>query len=671
MLFGRRTEEEEQRPEQDEHAVLKKRIAAADLPREARTAAVQELDRLAKTDPSAPEYAVGRNYIDFLLGLPWNTSTKDNLDLERAARILEARHFGLGRVKERVAEYLAVKTLRDRVSGSVLVVDDEPIARENVAFFLKRNGFSAHMAGSGEEAARMIAERDFDVVVTDVKMGPLDGMALLDAIRGERPDTQVIIVTGYATVDNAVDAMRRGADHYLSKPLNMEELLATVRQAVRRRGNLQTAGGSVLCFAGPPGTGKTSIGRAVAEALERKFIRFSLGGVRDEAEFRGHRRTYVGALPGRILKEMERAGVNNPVFMLDEIDKIGQGEHFKGDAASVLLEVLDPEQNGTFMDHYLDVPFDLSRVLFIATANLVDQLPRPLLDRLEIIDFPSYTEREKATIARRHLLPELLRESGLREDAAEFTEQSVELVLREYIQEAGLRGLRRDLGSICRRLARRSLSDGGQAGPYVVDEALVREVLGPARHPREAARDQARVGVTMGLVWTEFGGEIIFVETARMDGPGQLILTGSLGEVLRESARLALSYVRSRHEEFGIGLEAMAGDVHVHIPAGAVSKDGPSAGATIVLALLSLFTGRAARQDVALSGELSLTGRLLPVAGVREKLVAARRAGVRTVILPARNAGSLAEVDPDVREGVEVVLAEELPEIIDLVLAKP
>ena len=667
MLFGRRNEEEE-REERSPGDDLKARVKAAELPDEARTAALAELERLDKTDPSAAEYAVGINYIEFMLGLPWAKATRDNLDPERAAGLLDARHYGLSKVKERVAEYLAVKTLRDRAKGSVLVVDDEPIARENLGLFLERKGYETSLAGSGEEAAELMRDKEFDVMVTDLRMGPMDGMTLLDHVRRHRPETQIIVVTGYATVDNAVDALRRGAEHYLSKPLNMDELVATVARAMGRRTRLRTARGPVLCFAGPPGTGKTSIGRAVAEALGREFVRFSLGGVRDEAEFRGHRRTYVGAMPGRILKEIERCGVNNPVFMLDEIDKLGRDEHFKGDAASVLLEVLDPEQNAQFVDHYLDTPFDLSQAMFIATANMVDKLPRPLLDRLEVIDFPSYTEAEKAVIARRHLLPELLVENGLDADAAEFSDAAIDLVLREYTQEAGLRGLRRELGSICRRLARRRVEEGGD-GAFEVDEATVRDILGPTRRKRESMSGVARVGVTTGMVWTEFGGEIIFVETARMQGAGQLILTGSLGEVLRESARLALSYVQSNHERLGIAPEAFMGqDVHVHIPAGAVSKDGPSAGATIVMALISLFTGRAARGDAAMSGELSLVGRLLPVAGIRDKFVAARRAGVRMVVLPARNEGDVAALEPELLEGIEVVLAEELPEVVDKVL---
>ncbi len=666
MLFGRR-EEDEIADEKREDGKLRARVAEADLPQSAETAAIQELERLDRMDPSAPEFAVGLNYVEFILSLPWRESSPDNLDLARAESILSARHHGLRQVKERVLEYLAVKTLRSMKSGRVLVVDDEEIARENLELMLRKEGYEVATAANGQQAMEVLSNLDVDVVVTDLKMEAMDGIQLLESIRANWPGVQVIMVTGYATVATAVEAMQKGADHYLSKPISLDELRAVVRQAVERSGQLGLSRGPLLCFSGPPGTGKTSIGRAVAEALERKFVRFSLGGLRDEAEIRGHRRTYVGAMPGRILRELARAGVKNPVFMLDEVDKIGQD--FRGDPASVLLDVLDPEQNASFMDHYLDIPFDLSGVMFIATANLVERLPGPLLDRLEIIPFTGYTEREKIVIAKNYLIPRQQRENGLERNFAEFSDQALSLIVSEYTREAGLRGLERELARICRKLAREQLANGAKGAPVQVDEDMVRRLLGPRRFTHEAAGGITRVGVTTGLVWSGVGGEIIFVETARMRGTGQLILTGSLGDVLQESARIALSYIRSHASEFGVD-EGFFGveDIHIHIPSGAISKDGPSAGVTIVVALLSLLTGRPARLDVAMSGELSLGGRILPVQGLRDKLLAAAQAGVKTVILPAANAADVEALDDDVTEGLEVVLADDLAEAAELVL---
>jgi ATP-dependent Lon protease len=425
--------------------------------------------------------------------------------------------------------------------------------------------------------------------------------------------------------------------------------------------------GPILCFAGPPGTGKTSMGQAIAEALERKFVRLSLAGLRDEAELRGHRRTYVGAMPGRIINELKRLEVRNPVFMLDEIDKIGQD--FRGDPASVLLEILDPQQNNHFVDHYVDVPFDLSGVMFITTANLVENLPAPLLDRLEVINFPGYTTREKINIARQYLIPRQLRENALAHLGLDFTEAATTRVIEDYTREAGLRNLEREIATICRKLARLALQHKGGTSALTVDEKLVEKFLGPRKFSHEVAEAGNQIGVTTGLVWTEFGGEIIFVEATSMKGHKQLILTGSLGDVLKESAQTALSYIRSHAAKFKLDPDFFSDrDIHIHLPSGAIPKEGPSAGLTIALALLSLLTGRPARRDVALTGELTLSGRLLPVSGIREKVLAAQRAGVKTVVFPQKNAPDINDLEPEAREGLEIVLADDIDPLIDLVL---
>ncbi|MBF0474584.1 MAG: endopeptidase La, partial [Deltaproteobacteria bacterium] len=430
---------------------------------------------------------------------------------------------------------------------------------------------------------------------------------------------------------------------------------------------LQLTRSPVLCFAGPPGTGKTSIGRSIAEALERKFVRMSLAGMRDEAELRGHRRTYVGAMSGRVMNEIKRMGVRNPVFMLDEIDKVGQD--FRGDPASVLLEILDPEQNSHFIDHYLDVPFDLSGVMFVATANVVERLPEPLLDRLEVINFAGYTENEKKNIAFRYLIPRQIRDHGLAGMGLEFTPEAVGKIIREYTQEAGLRNLEREIATVCRKSARICLQAQENSGPIKVEPALVESLLGPRKFTHETAESESRIGVTTGLVWTEIGGEIIFVEATFMKGSQQLILTGSLGAVLRESAQTALSYIRSHAAEFGLDPDFFREiDIHIHIPAGAIPKDGPSAGVTIVLALLSLLAGRPARQDVAMTGELTLSGRILPVAGIREKILAAQRAGLKRVVFPKRNEVDTASLEKEVIEGLEIILGDNIPALAEVVL---
>jgi ATP-dependent Lon protease len=424
--------------------------------------------------------------------------------------------------------------------------------------------------------------------------------------------------------------------------------------------------GPILCLVGPPGVGKTSLGRSIARAMGRKFIRISLGGMKDEAEIRGHRRTYIGAMPGRIVQEIGRSGVNNPVFMLDEVDKIGHD--FRGDPASALLEVLDPEQNDSFTDHYLDVPFDLSQVMFITTANILDTVPSPLRDRLEVIRLPGYSDEEKLQIAFKYLIPKQLEENGLADHPLRFDKPAVFKIIREYTREAGVRTVERKIAAICRKVAKQ-ITEGREVRS-LVSEREVEELLGPRRYFTDAAGEEDRIGVATGLAWTESGGDIIFVEVSRMAGKKELILTGSLGDVMRESAKTALSYVRANHARFGIEADFFEeSDLHIHVPAGAIPKDGPSAGVTIATALISLLTGQPARRKVAMTGELTLSGRILPIGGVKEKILAAHRAGVTTVLLPALNRGHLRDVDDQIRSEMEILLVDSMEEIAGRALA--
>jgi ATP-dependent Lon protease len=634
---------------------LKARIEARELPFHAREAARREIERLEKTDPSVAEYGVGLAYLDFLLGLPWSMATPDRLDLPGAEAVLAARHHGLGQIKDRVLEYLASRSLRNATDFHVLVVDDEDIARANLEHVLRKEGYRVRGASNGLEAMEEVRRGEFDLIVTDLKMDKMDGLELLAEAQRLSPATRVMLVTGFATVDTAVEAMRQGAVYYLAKPVNLDELRSTVARLAGEKTVPTAFRSPVLCFNGPPGTGKTSVGQAIAEALGRKFHRISLAGLRDEAELRGHRRTYVGALPGRVLQSMNRLGVKNPVFMLDEIDKIGKD--FRGDPAAVFLEMLDPEQNSQFVDNYLEVPFDLSQVLFIATANDVRELSGPLLDRLEMVPFQGYSAGEKVRIAQGHLLPRQLREHGLTHPYPVVTPQAIRAVVDGYTREAGVRNLDRELGRICRKLAKLRLEEGKTSTvprqPTVVDENLVPALLGPTRYVREAAGGPPRLGVATGLVYAAFGGEIIFVESIRMKGTGRLTMTGSLGEVLRESAQTALSLVRARAKDLGIDPDAfLTDDLHLHIPAGSIPKEGSSAGLTVALALASLYSGRPLRPDVAMTGEITLTGQVLPVGGIREKLLAAARAGAKRVILPEGN-----------RQDVLAMANEEAPEV--------
>jgi ATP-dependent Lon protease len=462
-----------------------------------------------------------------------------------------------------------------------------------------------------------------------------------------------------STEDNLEIPHARGVldeDHY-----DLEKIKDRILEYLAVRQLKRDPKGPILCFVGPPGTGKTSLGRSIAKAIGRKFQRISLGGVRDEAEIRGHRRTYIGALPGRIIQAIRNAQSNNPLFMLDEIDKLGMD--FRGDPASALLEVLDPEQNFTFVDHYLDVPFDLSRVMFITTANYLEPVPPALRDRMEVIELPGYTEEEKLEIARRHLIPKQRTENGLTEANIEFLEAGIQEIIRSYTREAGLRNLEREIGRVCRKVARGVTE--GKTERVTVDATRVHEFLGPERFFSEVAERVHEPGVATGLAWTPNGGEILFIEATRMAGKKGLTLTGHLGEVMKESAQAALSFIRARAEKIGVATDFFENsDLHVHVPAGAIPKDGPSAGVAMAVALVSLLTGRIVRHDSAMTGEITLRGKVLPVGGIKEKVLAAKRAGITTVILPKRNTKDLEELTESVRKEMTFIGVETIDEAL-------
>jgi ATP-dependent Lon protease len=521
---------------------LRGRIEEAELPEHARKAAERELSRLERLPPAAAEYGVIRTYLDWLVELPWTKRTEDNLDIPHAREVLDEDHYDLEKVKERILEYLAVRTLN--------------------------------------------------------------------------PESH----------------------------------------------------GPILCFVGPPGVGKTSLGRSIARALGRKFERISVGGVRDEAEIRGHRRTYIGAMPGTIIRALRDAGSRNPVFMIDEIDKMGAD--FRGDPASAMLEVLDPTQNASFRDHYLDLEFDLSEVMFIATGNILDPVPPALQDRMEVIQLAGYTEEEKLHIAKRYLVPRQVRENGLKGAQIEFSDPALGAIIEEYTREAGVRNLEREIGTICRKVAR-EVAEGKAKGKVRVSAKRARELLGKRRFFAEQRRRTKDPGVSTGLAWTPTGGEVLFVEATAMPGSGKLTITGQVGEVMRESAQAALSYVRRNLARIGPDLPEdwfANHDIHIHVPAGAVPKDGPSAGIAMVTALVSLVSGQAVSNDVAMTGEVTLTGQVLPVGGLKEKALAAQRAGIKRVIVPERNEGDIAEIPKRERDGLEFVFAGDVGEALEAAL---
>ncbi|MCU0784249.1 MAG: endopeptidase La [Verrucomicrobia bacterium] len=521
--------------------MLREKIEQTPLPAEAKKVATQELERLQQMPTAAAEYTVSRNYLDWILALPWEKETEDKLDLTAAAKILNDQHFGLMKVKDRLLEFLAV---------------------------IKR------------------------------------------------------------------------------------------KKAIK---------GPILCLVGPPGVGKTSLGRSVADALGRKFARISLGGMRDEAEIRGHRRTYVGALPGRIIQTLRRVESRNPVMMLDELDKVGSD--FRGDPAAALLEVLDPAQNNTFTDHYLDLPFDLSRVLFITTANWLEPIHPALRDRLEVIELPSYTESEKLQIAKRYLVPRQLEEHGLTRQDVTLPDASLRRLIQDYTREAGVRQLEREIAALARKAVRKIVNNNGQVKPLRLEPEALKKHLGHARFISETAEKIAEYGIATGLAWTPVGGEVLFVEVTRMPGKGNLLLTGSLGDVMKESAQTAVSYLRSQAKALKVDFADYGKfDIHIHVPAGATPKDGPSAGVVIVAALGSLLTQRRVRSDTAMTGEISLRGRVMRVGGVKEKILAAVRFGVKHIILPAQNKSDWLEVPVEARKKLKAHFVQHIAQVLRLAL---
>ncbi len=521
----------------DESDALIEDIKKKNLPPEVEEKALKEIARLDKINPSSPDYSIILNYLDWLKDLPFNECTVDTEDLSVAKAVLDADHFGLEKVKERILEYIAVLQLTKKIRGPI------------------------------------------------------------------------------------------------------------------------------LCFVGPPGVGKTSVATSIARALNRKFVRMSLGGVKDEAEIRGHRRTYVGAMPGRIIYALRNIGANNPVFLLDEIDKMSSDMH--GDPASALLEVLDPEQNTTFRDRYMEIPYDLSKIMFITTANSVDTIPYPLLDRMEIIELNGYTDEEKLEIAKRYLIPKQLKLNGLTPKKAEFTDAAISEIIESYTLEAGVRNLEREIGGVIRKIAVK-VAEHRRLKKQIVDKGDVADYLGVRKHARDMSLEKDEVGAATGLAWTSVGGTTLTIEVSLMHGKGEILLTGKLGDVMKESAHAAISYIRANAAEFGIKDDVFENtDIHIHVPEGATPKDGPSAGITMATAILSAFTGRPVRKSVAMTGEITLRGKVLPIGGLKEKTLAAHRQGIDTVIIPAGNEKDLTEIPQDIRKQMSFITAAEVKTVFD------
>ena len=605
---------------------LRARIEILDLEEEVRVEVDRELKRLERTSAQAAEYQVIRTFLEWITELPWSQRTEDKIDLGVAQEILHEDHYGLEDVKDRIVEFLAVRKLQ---------MDRSPEAPDTK----EQDTESPRPSGSRTEGEEDAHPDDENGVNGE---GPT-----LPSAEGQEEETED---TDRALHDSAEELEGEGS----------EEVPSPGRKAGKLVGK-----GPILLFTGPPGVGKTSIAQSIARALGRKYVRISLGGARDEADIRGHRRTYVGAMPGRIIQGMRQAKSKNPVFLLDEVDKLGVS--FQGDPSSALLEVLDPGENSSFTDHYLGIPFNLSEVLFIATANYVDRIPPPLLDRMERVDFSGYTEQEKVEIAKRYLLPRQRREAGLEENELEVTDDGISVVTSQYTREAGVRQLERALGKVARKVARKVA--GGDVERVAVTPGEVRELLGRPRVHPEKMRTEDAVGVTTGMFYTPMGGDIMFVEASVTTGEGELVLTGQLGDVMKESGRAAWTFAKSRHKRYGISEEALKGtEVHIHVPAGAVPKDGPSAGITMATALVSALSGRKVRKDIAMTGELTLTGRVLPIGGIKEKILGAVRAGIHEIIIPAENEASLEDIPKAVEEALTIHLVRELDDVIPLAL---
>ncbi|TMG22195.1 MAG: endopeptidase La [Chloroflexi bacterium] len=531
----------EEDPQQAEINELREKVEAAGMPEEIKARAIKEIDRMSRIPSASPEVGVIRTYVDWLVSLPWNVSTDDQLDIKTAAKILDEDHYGLEKIKERILEYLAVRTLAD-----------------------------------------------------------------------------------------------------------------TIRSPI-------------LAFVGPPGVGKTSLGRSIARAMGRKFVRMSLGGIHDEAEIRGHRRTYIGALPGRIIQNIKTAGSNNPVFMLDEVDKIGMD--FRGDPSSALLEVLDPEQNNTFQDNYLEVPFDLSKALFIATGNLLDPIPPALRDRMEIVQLPGYTEHEKIEIGKRFLIPKQMTNHGLKPKNIEITDEAMVQLVRSYTKEAGVRNIEREIANIMRKVARAVAE--GRKRKIVVDVRKLEDYLGPPRFEYGELEPEDQTGAATGLVVTEVGGDVVAVEVTRMEGKEDFILTGQLGEVMRESARAGLSWIRAHASDLGIPRETFEKNtLHIHVPAGAIPKDGPSAGVTMATAMVSALANIPVNKDVAMTGEITLRGRVLPIGGLKSKILAAHLSGAKIVILPRKNEKDLRDIPQEIRKQMKLILVDSMDQVLEAALRR-